>query len=169
VRAVSSCSQTSDDASRRRGSLRAGRDPDGCFCRRPGSVRPWSAPPARPSAHQVFEHRAATPYPIDAATIPGAIQLALEQPRTTAEFAGVQWRLEPEALVQVAPQSTRLDAAAGLPLPGLRALALLRLHCQLARVLRESITETRTLEDAQKCSWVIQENNSVRLCAAVSL
>ncbi len=43
--------------------------------------RTWSVPPARPSARQVFEHRAATPYPVDAATIPGAIQLALDRPQ----------------------------------------------------------------------------------------
>ena len=87
-------------------------------------TRTWSVPPARPSARQVFEHRAATPYPVDAATIPGAIQLALDRPRTTAEVAGARWRLEPDALVRVAPDPARLDATAGLPLAGLRAMAV---------------------------------------------
>ncbi len=84
----------------------------------------WAAPPARPSARQVFEHRAASPYPVDTATIPDAIDLALDKPRTTADVAGAQWRLEPAALVRVAPDPARLDAAAGLPLSGLQAMAV---------------------------------------------
>jgi hypothetical protein len=83
-----------------------------------------SVPPARPSARQAFEHRAATPYPVADAEIPPAIHRALLRPYTEIEAGGIGWRLEPAALVRVTPDPVRLDATAGLPLSGLRALAV---------------------------------------------
>ena len=84
----------------------------------------WSVPPARPSARQAFEHRAPTPYPVDQSSIPAPIRRGLEHAQTTAESGATRWRLEPAALVRVEPDAVRLDAAAGLPLAGLRAVAV---------------------------------------------
>lgn len=84
----------------------------------------WAVPPARPSARQPFEHRAPAPYPVHASAIPAAVQAALAQPRTLASGGGARWRLEPAALLRTAPDPARLDAAAGLPLERLRAIAL---------------------------------------------
>ncbi len=84
----------------------------------------WSVPPARPSARQAFEHRAPTPYPVDQSSIPAPIRRRLEHAQTTAESGATRWRLEPAALVRVEPDAVRLDAAAGLPLAGLRAVAV---------------------------------------------
>ena len=91
-----------------------------------GQISPssWSMPPARPSARQMFEHRAQRPYPVDAAAIPAAIGRALERPLTTAEGGGAHWRIEDAALVRVTPDPLRLDPAAGLPLAGLQAVAV---------------------------------------------
>ncbi len=84
----------------------------------------WSPPPARPSARQPFEHRAATPYPVPSASVPDSIRTALAQPRAADSAGGAHWRLEPGALVRAAPEPLRLDAAAGLPLDHLRVLAV---------------------------------------------
>lgn len=83
-----------------------------------------SVPPARPSARQMFEHRAVRPYPVAPASIPAAIGRGLAEPRTTAEAAGSRWRIEQAALVRITPDPVRLEPADGLPLAGLQAVAV---------------------------------------------
>jgi hypothetical protein len=79
-------------------------------------------PPARPSASRPFMHRAARPYPV--AAVPADVRAALASPATTTERAGERWRVEPTALVRLAPEPARLGATDGLPLGQLRAIAL---------------------------------------------
>jgi hypothetical protein len=81
-------------------------------------------PPERPSARQPLPHRAPRPYPVPAAAIPADVEARLAHAQTVADGGGQRWRAEPRALVRLAPDPLRLDAALGLPLAGLRAVAV---------------------------------------------
>jgi len=81
-------------------------------------------PPARPSARQVYPHRAVSPYPVGAEAVPAAITSALGHAATHATRGSSSWRAEPASLVEVAPGTRRLDRDGGLPLAGLRAVAI---------------------------------------------
>jgi hypothetical protein len=81
-------------------------------------------PPARPSARQAYPHRAAAPYPVAAADVPAAVVADLERAAIAATRGGSSWRVEPAALVQTAPGDRRLEREHGLPLDGLRAIAI---------------------------------------------
>ena len=78
-------------------------------------------PPARPSATRTFLQRVARPYPVD---VPVSVQAALATPATSAARADERWRLEPMALVRLAPDPARVGTIEGLPLGHLRAIAL---------------------------------------------
>jgi hypothetical protein len=82
-------------------------------------------PPSRPSASQPFPHRAARPYPVAASAVPADVrQVLAATPSRTVERGGQRWRVDPLALVRLEPDPMRLGTPEGLPLGGLRAIAI---------------------------------------------
>lgn len=83
-------------------------------------------PPApRISARQPLPHRAPRPYPVAASDIPGDVQKGLAAaPARVAERMDDRWRVDPLALLRLSPEPFRLGTAEGLPLGGLRAVAI---------------------------------------------
>ena len=69
-------------------------------------------------------HRVSRRHSAEDPAVPVSVRTALARPATSARRDGVEWRIEPAALVRVAPSPLRLGIREGLPIAGLAVMTI---------------------------------------------